>query len=378
MSQYIHLAKANMALVGNQKRRKGPRENPVKENIHLFSSGISRKLAFKVASFLLPMTLITLFAVYQIAAHEADDTGRAAAINETESLLGSNASATSNLGYAESPDIAALNKLNRLFTHGKIDAEELHFLLQESEIPLQIPAWLELAASRIKTTPDNGIKAVLNSHAQYFLGRLYANGLGVEKDFNKAVHWFTLAAEKGYKNAIMSLGKIYAEELGQQGYAKAMHWYHLAAEDNHAPAQFSVGEIFMRQGGTAGEQQALKWYFLAAENGYAPAQFNLGEMYANGIGVQKDYATALKWYFMAAQQANPFALASLGRLHEEGRGVPQDFALAHMWFNLAAAKGLNFAQNERDRLAQKMPATQVAEAQAMARDYVQKYYQDED
>jgi len=162
MAQYIHLAKSNMALAGNQKRRKALRESPVKANINLFSSGISRKLALKVAGFLLPMTLLTLFAIYQIAANEVDDTSRAAAINETESLLGSNAAAISNPSYAESPDMATLNKLNSLFAHGKIDAEELHFLLQESENPLQIPAWLELAANRIKTTPDNGIKDVLN------------------------------------------------------------------------------------------------------------------------------------------------------------------------------------------------------------------------
>lgn len=68
------------------------------------------------------------------------------------------------------------------------------------------------------------------------------------------------------------------------------------------------------------------------------------------------------------------SLVSLGRLYLNGRGVPQDFAMAHMWFNLATSKGLEFAKAERDQLAEKMAPTQVAEAQAMARDYVQKFY----
>jgi len=88
------------------------------------------------------------------------------------------------------------------------------------------------------------------------------------------------------------------------------------------------------------------------------------------------YPTALKWHHLAAQQANPYAQASLGRLYEEGRGVPQDFALAHMWFNLSAANGFNFAQTERDNLALKMPPTQIAEAQAIAREYARNHVQD--
>lgn len=54
--------------------------------------------------------------------------------------------------------------------------------------------------------------------------------------------------------------------------------------------------------------------------------------------------------------------------------MPQDFALAHMWFNLSSAYGFNFAQTERDNLAQKMPPTQIAEAHAIARDYAQNYF----
>jgi len=225
------------------------------------------------------------------------------------------------------------------------------------------------AAKWYRLVVDQGLSSV-----QYFLGTVFAKCVLVMQDFDEAVRWYSLAAKQGYKNAIMNLGKIYAEDIEHQDYAESMKWYRLAAQDQYAPAQFSIGEIYMRQNNSQGYQQALKWYFLAAESGYAPAQFNLGEMFANGIGVVKDYPTALKWYHMAAKQANPYALASLGRLFEKGRGVPQDFALAHMWFNLSSAYGFNFAQTERDNLAQKMPPTQIAEAQAIARDYAQNYF----
>ena len=55
----------------------------------------------------------------------------------------------------------------------------------------------------------------------------------------------------------------------------------------------------------------------------------------------------------------------------EGQGVPQDYVQAHMWFNLAASLstgGLrdNIVKN-RDRAADVMNPTQIAEAQRLAR-----------
>ena len=49
-----------------------------------------------------------------------------------------------------------------------------------------------------------------DAQAQYNLGVLYANGMGVDKDFTKAVELYKKAAEQGYISAQFNLGLCYA------------------------------------------------------------------------------------------------------------------------------------------------------------------------
>ena len=85
----------------------------------------------------------------------------------------------------------------------------------------------------------------------------------------------------------------------------------------------------------------------------------------------QDYREAVKWYRLAAAQGNEFAQVNLGVMYTNGTGVGQDFMRAHMWFTLAAAAlsgaSKDTATKNRDRIASKMTADQIATAQEMAR-----------
>ena len=102
------------------------------------------------------------------------------------------------------------------------------------------------------------------------------------------------------------------------------------------------------------------------------AQSKLGEMYAKGQGVPQDYAQAALWYRKAADQGDTDAQSKLGEMYAKGQGVPQDYAQAHMWLNLAATK-LPDAADARDEVAAKITPGQIAEAQRMAREWVQSH-----
>ena len=58
-------------------------------------------------------------------------------------------------------------------------------------------------------------------------------------------------------------------------------------------------------------------------------------------------------------------------MYNNGEGLPQDYVQAHKWVNLAASVSTGeVAENSRllrDQLAEKMTASQVAEAQRLAR-----------
>jgi len=57
-------------------------------------------------------------------------------------------------------------------------------------------------------------------------------------------------------------------------------------------------------------------------------------------------------------------------MYGQGRGVPEDYVQAHMWFNLAASQGDTNAAGKRDIAADLMTNQQIAEAQALAREWV--------
>ena len=76
---------------------------------------------------------------------------------------------------------------------------------------------------------------------------------------------------------------------------------------------------------------------------------------------------------LGAQMSAPDALFELGMLYATGRDVAADLVVAHKWFNLAAARGNPSAMTHRVELAREMSADQIAEAQKLAREWLQTH-----
>ena len=101
-------------------------------------------------------------------------------------------------------------------------------------------------------------------------------------------------------------------------------------------------------------------------------------MYELGHGVPQDHEEAVRWYRLSAEQGSPVGQWKLGNMYESGSGVPQDYVTAHAWFSLAAARGnwtgeqgardqyVNNAEADRDDIARRMTARQLASAQDLA------------
>ncbi len=98
-----------------------------------------------------------------------------------------------------------------------------------------------------------------NANAQYNLGFMYINGLGIPQDYAEAAKWFRKAAEQGYAGAQYNLGLMYGNGEGvPQDYAKAHMWFNLAA------SSFPPG---------ADRDKAVKYRDIAAER-MTPAQIS--------------------------------------------------------------------------------------------------------
>ena len=144
-----------------------------------------------------------------------------------------------------------------------------------------------------------------NAIAQHNLARLYANGLGMSKDNDKALFWYEKATAQGYAPAEFGLGLMYSSGDGvPKDPAKAVYWWQKAADQGNAKAQHALGVTYASGNGVVKDlAQAVTWYRKAIEGGSAPSVYNLGVLYANGApGVTKNLMMA----YIIFSQAAPY------------------------------------------------------------------------
>ncbi len=155
-----------------------------------------------------------------------------------------------------------------------------------------------------------------------------------------------------------------AQEAGD--YETAISLYQRAAKGGNEYAMFNMGTMYYTgQGVKRSWVEAMKWYRQAAAKGLPDAENAVGDMYQLGESVRPNPAQAVKWFLLAAGQGHPPAQSSLGIIYSTGaKGVPVDVVQAHLWFNIAGKED-KMAAGRRDRVAAKMTAAQIAEAEKL-------------
>ena len=83
-----------------------------------------------------------------------------------------------------------------------------------------------------------------------------------------------------------------------------------------------------------------------------------------------DYAAAFAESVAEAGRGDADAQYLAGFLYLRGEGVRRDPVRAYMWFTLAARQGDAIAADALAGLAREMTADQIAEAEALARDWL--------
>jgi hypothetical protein len=145
-------------------------------------------------------------------------------------------------------------------------------------------------------------------------------------------------AEEGIPVALFSLGTLYEHGycVQKDGF-KATSLYQRAAERGSAQAKYQLGSM---QTDCA---QKINWWEQAAEQGYGDAQANLARLYLKGCrGLSKDSMRALMWYTTWHLTHLPQGIAP-HELDEFRRGMtPAQIAeaerLAHEWINKRTQK----------------------------------------
>ncbi len=87
---------------------------------------------------------------------------------------------------------------------------------------------------------------------------------------------------------------------------------------------------------------------------------------------RKDYKEVVRLFLPLAEQGDAQAQFNLGKMYAEGTGVQQDYALAHMWWNISGSNGHKSAVKNRYIVEKRMSPSQIEKAQDMARNWKPK------
>ena len=139
-------------------------------------------------------------------------------------------------------------------------------------------------------------------NAQTFIGSVYTRSDdNWQLDYTEAVRWFGLAAGQGSERAIVALAGLYHNGLGvDRDFERAMELYREGSNDS--TAQFNIGIMYRQGEGVSVDlEEAAEWIERAAEQGNPQAQHEIGKMYWDGAGLRPNKVTGHMWMGLAVE-----------------------------------------------------------------------------
>ncbi len=206
------------------------------------------------------------------------------------------------------------------------------------------------------------------------LGSLYYNGIGTKRNPRKAALLFAKAAEAGNFDAATNLGFIYVSGSGiEQNVETGIANFEKAATGGNVLAQFMTGCAYYY-----GKHRQLNFIKAAplikaaADQGFDEAQFLIATMYMNGQGYPQNYGNAIKYLKRAAGQGHLQAMMKLADIYSGTTKYPADIQQAHTLYNIAAVRGVRGAIELREKVEGKMKIAQIMNSQTEAENFKDK------
>jgi len=149
-----------------------------------------------------------------------------------------------------------------------------------------------------------------------------------KKNFKAAVELFRKAKELGCARAANNLGMCYEEGMGvEKDPDKALKCYQEAADKKYPAGMYNLGYLYLRKAEFTKQYdqffKAAYWFraALAEDPKMMNPNFYLGFLYEKGLGVDKDYHTAYSYYRKAANLGHAKAFKRCGDFLYSGCGL---------------------------------------------------------
>lgn len=210
------------------------------------------------------------------------------------------------------------------------------------------------------------------------LGKLYALGVGVPKNYAQAIALFKAAVVHS-PQALCELGKLYVLGYGKEADYEGLTHYEAAfacftkVKEQVPEAGCELGKMYITGCGVKQDHDMAFMYIQAAALQDVPeALYLLGLMYQVGCVVKQDRASAIQKCQAAAALGSADAMCFFGRMYLHGEGVTPDYVEALRYYSQAEALGSLDAINglgwmyARGLGVEKNPETAVEKYQAAA------------
>lgn len=216
----------------------------------------------------------------------------------------------------------------------------------------------QAAVDALQFAAENGMPA-----AQWKLGRMYAEGDGVDEDDFKAFGYFSRIAnqyaDEGPRSpyapyvasAFVAIGAYYMTGIRdtaiEPNVRRARDLFSYAASYfGSAEAQYNLGRMYLDgDGGDNNPHMAARWLKLAAKKGHCRAQATLGNLLFTGDKIRQNRTRGLMWLTVAREQAGPSDRSWVQSMHENAFALASEnerrraMSLAQRWTRKYA--GLN-------------------------------------
>lgn len=170
-----------------------------------------------------------------------------------------------------------------------------------------------------------------NDDAMARLGMFYRYGVGVEKNFDTAIHYFEEAIRlRNNGLAIYQIGDMYLHGEGfRRDFYEAFRWFERALDEDEPMAMWRMGQKYdtfsFKFDIDENPKKAFAWYKKAADLGCPDAMESLGDIYNDySDDIEHDEKKAFTWYKKAADLGNKDAAGKLGEMYYYGKGTATD------------------------------------------------------
>lgn len=190
--------------------------------------------------------------------------------------------------------------------------------------------------------------------SQYYLGKAYYFGMGVNKDLKKSFEYAKKSADKNNSSGLNLLGVMYQNGEGvKKDELKALEYYNKSADLNNFKAMFNLARLYANLDEQGREyssvikkdyEKALSWYRKAYELGNVEAAYYYGTaLSSNEIGKDEEaievYKVFLDKYNENMKEMAAFVYDSLAWIYEKKK----DYKKAYENYGKSANLGNNDA-----------------------------------